>query len=73
MDTTVFWSGHSQAIRIPKELRLRSNTAEIFREGDRIIIREKKALTWTELCTLECSDFELVRPDNGAPQERELF
>ncbi|GHU15505.1 hypothetical protein FACS189449_13150 [Alphaproteobacteria bacterium] len=63
MDTTIFWNGRSQAVRLPKEFRLRGNAAEIFRDGDDIIIRKKKASTWAELFAIECSDFELERPE----------
>ena len=40
--TTVFTSGHSQAVRLPKEFRLRSKTVEISRRGDEIVLRERK-------------------------------
>ena len=34
--TTVFQSGNSQAVRLPKEFRFKSKTVEIFRRGDEI-------------------------------------
>jgi antitoxin VapB len=37
----VFRSGNSQAVRLPKEFRLRSGEVEIFRRGDEIVLREK--------------------------------
>lgn len=40
-DTTVFQSGNSQAVRLPKEFRFRSKTVEIFRRGDEVVLREK--------------------------------
>jgi len=39
--TTVFTSGNSQAVRLPKAFRLRAKTVEIYRRGDEIILREK--------------------------------
>lgn len=39
--TTVFTSGNSQAVRLPKEFRLTSKTVEISRRGDEIVLREK--------------------------------
>jgi len=39
--TTVFTSGNSQAVRLPKEFRLNSKTVEISRRGDEIVLREK--------------------------------
>lgn len=41
-ETTVFQSGNSQAVRLPKEFRFKSKTVEIFRRGDEIVLREKR-------------------------------
>jgi antitoxin VapB len=40
-ETTVFQSGNSQAVRLPKEFRFSSKTVEIFRRGDEVVLREK--------------------------------
>ena len=37
----VFRSGNSQAVRLPKQFRLKSREVEIFRRGDEIVLREK--------------------------------
>ena len=42
VDTTVFQSGNSQAVRLPKEFRFKSKTVEIFRRGDEVVLREHK-------------------------------
>ncbi|NPA87388.1 antitoxin [Caminibacter pacificus] len=34
----VFYNGNSQAIRIPKELRIDSDEVKIIKEGERLII-----------------------------------
>jgi antitoxin VapB len=39
--TTVFKSGNSQAVRLPKEFRFKSKTVEIFRRGNEVVLREK--------------------------------
>ena len=39
--TTVFQSGNSQAVRLPKEFRFKSKTVEIFRRGDEVVLRER--------------------------------
>ena len=39
--TTVFQSGNSQAVRLPKEFRFKTKTVEIFRRGDEVVLREK--------------------------------
>jgi antitoxin VapB len=38
----VFKSGNSQAVRLPKEFRLRGEEVEIFRRGDEIVLRESR-------------------------------
>lgn len=37
----VFKSGNSQAVRLPKEFRLKSKEVEIFRRGEELVLREK--------------------------------
>lgn len=40
-ETTVFQSGNSQAVRLPKEFRFKTKTVEIFRRGNEVVLREK--------------------------------
>ena len=40
--TTVFTSGNSQAVRLPKEYRFNTKQVTIERRGDEIVLREKK-------------------------------
>ena len=40
--TTVFTSGNSQAVRLPKAFRFDAKTVEIERRGDEIILRARK-------------------------------
>jgi len=44
----VFKSGNSQAIRLPKEFRLKVKEVELVRQGDDILIRQPKKLTLME-------------------------
>lgn len=37
----VFRSGNSQAVRLPKEFRLKTKEVEIYRRGKEIVLREK--------------------------------
>jgi antitoxin VapB len=37
----VFKSGNSQAVRLPKQFRLKSTEVEISRRGDEIVLRER--------------------------------
>ena len=40
-DSTVFTSGNSQAIRIPKEFQFKTKLVRIIRRGDELIIRPR--------------------------------
>jgi len=42
----VFWTGRSQAVRLPKEFRVKSDTVLVHREGDRIVL--EPADDWPE-------------------------
>jgi len=39
--TKVFRSGNSQAVRIPKQFRFRSQQVEITRRGNEVVLRER--------------------------------
>jgi antitoxin VapB len=39
----VFMSGNSQAVRLPKQFRVKSKELEIYRRGDEIVLKEKPA------------------------------
>ena len=41
--TKVFRSGNSQAVRIPRGFRFRSQQVEITKRGDEIVLRERPA------------------------------
>lgn len=41
--TKVFRSGNSQAVRIPKQFRFRSQQVEITKRGNEIVLRERSA------------------------------
>ena len=68
----IFRSGGSQAVRLPKEFRFSGSEVEIFREGDRIILREpmqdQGLARAFELLTQLPDDFEV--PDDPPPEER---
>jgi antitoxin VapB len=46
----VFWSGNSQAIRLPKDFRFPPDTeeVEIRREGERIVLEPVQVEEWPE-------------------------
>lgn len=68
----VFRSGNSQAVRLPKEFRLKSKEVEIFRRGNEIVLREKEenvSRAFDLLAGLP-DDFTLPGRDEDLPQTR---
>lgn len=67
----VFKSGNSQAVRLPKQFRLKSTEVDIFRRGNELILRERPAnlLHAYDLLFGMPDDFEVPRKDD-LPQRR---
>ena len=68
----VFRSGNSQALRLPKQFRLKSREVEIFRRGDEIVLREKRgamARAFDLLAGLP-EDIEIRGGKRDIPQKR---
>lgn len=67
----VFRSGNSQAVRLPKEFRLKSKEVDIFRRGREIVLREKEkglARAFEILANLPDDGFE--DREDSPPQSR---
>jgi antitoxin VapB len=69
----VFRCGNSQAVRLPKEFRLKSKEVEIFRRGDDIVLREKRNGLAREFEILTNLPDDLLSDSrrDSEPQERE--
>ena len=69
----VFRSGNSQAVRLPKQFRLKSKEVEIFRRGDEIVLREKDGtmVRAFEILAGLPEDLGLVDQGTDEPQKRE--
>lgn len=68
----VFRSGNSQAVRLPKQFRLKSKEVEIFRRGNEIVLREREgdlARAFELLAGLP-EDIELSNRERDRPQKR---
>lgn len=68
----VFWSGRSQAVRLPKEFRVDGKEVLIRREGDTIVL-EPLAAGWEWLKTMPGhvdADFETAANQDMPQQER---
>jgi antitoxin VapB len=69
----VFMSGNSQAVRLPKEFRFRSQEVDIFRRGDEIVLRERvgDASEIFDLLASLPDDFLEEGRQDTVPQQRE--
>ena len=71
----VFRNGRNQAVRIPVELSLDTDTVTIEKRGDALVIRPLRASDWDTFFDdpnlVLPEDFELG--EDPAPQERDLF
>jgi antitoxin VapB len=69
----VFRSGNSQAVRLPKEYRLKGTEVEIFRRGDEIVLRERAdgLVRAFEILAELPADFLPGERGDTPPQERE--
>lgn len=69
----VFWTGRSQAVRLPKELRFEGDSVFIRREGDAVIL--EPANGWPEGYVESFSGVPetFERPPQGGTDEREPF
>lgn len=68
----VFWSGRSQAVRLPKEFRFEGTEVRIRRHGAAVIL-EPVPTDWAWLDSLTGSvdaDFQQAAIEQPAPQER---
>ena len=68
----VFWSGRSQAVRLPKEFRFATDEVRIRRHGQTVIL-EPIATDWAWLDALIApldDDFVQAVQEQPAPQER---
>jgi antitoxin VapB len=71
MDTAkVFWSGRSQAVRLPKEYRFETDKVRIRRHGQAVIL-EPVAVDWAWLDALIGPvDDDWVQAANEQPSEQ---
>lgn len=56
----IFWTGRSQAVRLPKQYRFEGKEVTIRREGDRVILEPVDDNGWAWLKTLTPMDDDAV-------------
>lgn len=67
----LFWSGRSQAVRLPKEFRFRGKEVQIRRRGSAIIL-EPVVNDWSWLDTITgVLDDDFVQAVNEQPEQQE--
>lgn len=66
----VFWTGRSQAVRLPKEFRVDTDTVLVHRDGDSIILEPAREWPsdYVESFAGVPADFE--RPPQGETEKR---
>lgn len=71
--TTVFKSGNSQAVRLPKDLQFDEREVEIFRRGDEVVLRRvpRNLQAAFELLAALPDDFMAEGRQDAPPQPRE--
>jgi antitoxin VapB len=67
---SVFWTGRSQAVRLPKEFRFNGDTVLVHREGNAVILEPSGEWPerYVESFTGVPEDF--VRPPQGIAEKR---
>jgi antitoxin VapB len=66
----LFWTGRSQAVRLPKEFRFKGDTVLVRREGDAIILEPPQG--WPEGYVESFTGGPaLERPPQGTPEVRQ--
>jgi antitoxin VapB len=67
----IFWSGRSQAVRLPKDFRFQGEEVRIRRHGSAVIL-EPVAEDWTWLDTIvDKLDEDFVEAVNEQPEQQE--
>ena len=69
----IFMNGQSQAVRIPKEFRFKEKEILISKDGDKLILEEKKKITWENLPIIADDSFFNEGRKDLANQNREGF
>jgi antitoxin VapB len=66
----LFWTGRSQAVRLPKEFRLEGDTVLVRREGSAVIL--EPAQTWPEgyVASFTGIPDDFARPSQGEMDKR---
>lgn len=67
----LFWSGRSQAVRLPKEFRFEGREVRIRREGDRVILEpDENDFDWAERLagSMDEETARIIREERPGPE-----
>jgi antitoxin VapB len=67
----VFWTGRSQAVRLPKEFRFDNDTVLVRREGDAVILEPVNEWPQGYVESFSGVPDDFVRPAQGENDRRE--
>jgi antitoxin VapB len=66
----VFWTGRSQAVRVPKEFRIASDTVLVRREGSALIFEPAEEWPAGYVASFAGVPDDFTRPPQGAAERR---
>jgi len=69
----VFWSGRSQAVRLPKEFRFETDEVLVRREGSAVILEPANDWPAGYVASFTGAPDDFVRPAQGEHERRESF
>ena len=67
----LFWTGRSQAVRLPKEFRFEGDAVVVRREGKAVVLEPLDEWPEGYLESFAGAPDDLVRPEQGAHEDRE--
>ncbi len=66
----LFWTGRSQAVRLPKEFRFRGDTVLVHREGNCVILEPNEEWPENYVSSFDGIPDDFARPPQGKPEKR---
>ncbi len=69
-EAKVFWTGRSQAVRIPKEFRFDSDTVLVRREGNAVILEPVREWPEGYVGSFSGVPEDFTRPSQGEVEQR---
>ena len=69
----VFWTGRSQAIRLPKEFRFKTDTVLVHREGQAVVVEPSDEWPEGYIESFAGVPDDFKRPSQGEAEKRTLL